>query len=91
MRYEEGIFNTFDECCDSFWKHDTCSVCKKSEQRTVGKKLSAAMKVNTYYLLMKFRQKTTSLKVTGLIEGDSIVSWEIREVNTKYGTIRKAS
>lgn len=57
----------------------TCSVCKKSEQRTVGKKLRAAMKVNTYYLPMKFGQKTTSLKVTGLIEGDSIVSWEIRD------------
>lgn len=50
----------------------TCSVCKKSEQRTVGKKLRAAMKVNTYYLPMKFGQKTTSLKVTGLIKGDSI-------------------
>lgn len=57
----------------------TCSVCKKSEQRTVGKKLRAAMKVNTYYLPMKFGQKTTSLKVTGLIEGDSIVSWEISD------------
>ena len=59
----------------------TCSVCKKKETRNYGKKLTPYMKTSVTSLLLKTKQKTTALKVSGLKKGDSIVSW--KSSNTK--------
>ena len=53
----------------------SCTVCQKTETETYGKKLTPAMKTSVNSLLLKTKQKTTVLKVSGLRRGDSIVSW----------------
>lgn len=59
----------------------SCSVCGNEETRSIGKKLTAKMKVNATKLPLKVKQKTKALKVSGLAKGDSIVSW--KSGNTK--------
>lgn len=54
----------------------TCSVCGTKETRNNGSKLAPTIKVTATKLPLKFRQKTTVLKVSGLAKGDSIVSWK---------------
>lgn len=54
----------------------SCSVCGNEETRSIGKKLTAKMKVNATKLPLKVKQKTKALKVSGLAKGDSIVSWK---------------
>ena len=63
----------------------TCSVCGKEEQKEIGKKLQKTMRISATSLPLKVKQKTTALKVTGLAEGDSIISWKSN--NTKIATI----
>lgn len=63
----------------------TCSTCKKTETRNYGKKLTPYMKTSVTSLLLKTKQKTTVLKVSGLKKGDSIVSW--KSSNTKIVTV----
>lgn len=53
-----------------------CSVCGKSEQKTVGNKLQKTMTVTLFSIPLKTKQKTNVLKVSGLAKGDSIVSWK---------------
>lgn len=53
-----------------------CSVCGKSEQKTVGNKLQKTMTVTLSSIPLKTKQKTNVLKVSGLAKGDSIVSWK---------------
>lgn len=53
-----------------------CSVCGKSEQKTVGNKLQKTMTVTLSSIPLKIKQKTNVLKVSGLAKGDSIVSWK---------------
>lgn len=62
-----------------------CSVCNKREQREVGKKLQATMKVSVASIPLRVRQKTTVLKVYGLAAGDSVSSW--KSCNTKIAKI----
>ena len=59
----------------------TCSVCGKKETRNYGKKLTPSMKVNVSGIILKLKQKTAGVKVTGLARGDSIKSW--KSSNTK--------
>lgn len=54
----------------------TCSVCGTKETRNNGSKLTPTIKVTVAKFPLKFRQKTTVLKVSGLAKGDSIVSWK---------------
>ena len=63
----------------------TCSTCGKEEQKEVGSKLQKTMKISATSVTLKVKQKTTALKVTGLAEGDSIISWKSN--NTKIATI----
>lgn len=53
-----------------------CSVCGKSEQKTVGNKLQKTMIVTLSSIPLKTKQKTNVLKVSGLAKGDSIISWK---------------
>lgn len=53
-----------------------CSVCGKSEQKTVGNKLQKTMTVTLSSIPLKTKQKTNVLKVSGMAKGDSIVSWK---------------
>lgn len=52
----------------------TCSVCKKSETRTVGSKLTPYLNLTSNSLKMKVKQKTTAFKVTGMANGDYVKS-----------------
>ena len=52
----------------------TCSVCKKSETRTVGSKLTPYLNLTANSLKMKVKQKTTAFKVTGMAKGDYVKS-----------------
>ena len=54
----------------------TCSVCGTKETRNNGSKVTPTIKVTATNLPLKFGQKTTALKVSGLAKGDSIVSWK---------------
>ena len=62
-----------------------CDTCQKTETRDYGKKLTPYMKISVTSLLLKTKQKTTVLKVSGLKSGDSIVSW--KSSNTKVVTV----
>ena len=53
-----------------------CELCGISERRSVGKKLTPKIKVNASSFSLKTKQKTTAFKVSGLANGDSIVSWK---------------
>lgn len=58
-----------------------CSTCGKTETRNYGNKLKPSIKVNISSILLKTRQKTTLLRVSGLSKGDSIVSWKSSNTN----------
>lgn len=58
-----------------------CSTCGKTETRNYGNKLKPSIKVNISSILLKTRQKTTLLRVSGLAKGDSIVSWKSSNTN----------
>lgn len=58
-----------------------CSTCGKTETRNHGNKLKPSIKVNISSILLKTRQKTTLLRVSGLAKGDSIVSWKSSNTN----------
>lgn len=53
-----------------------CSICGETETRSYGKKLNATVKVNISSILLKTKQKTTILRVSGLAKGDTITSWK---------------
>lgn len=54
-----------------------CSVCGRSSTRSTGSKLTPFITLNVSGTLpMKTKQKTTSVKVTGLAKGDHVVSWK---------------
>ena len=58
-----------------------CSTCGKTETRNYGNKLKPSITVNISSILLKTRQKTTLLRVSGLAKGDSIVSWKSSNTN----------
>ncbi len=64
----------------------TCA-CGESETRTVGKKLKPTIKLTATSFPLKVKQTTTKLKVSGLANGDSVVSW--KSSNTKIVKVTK--
>jgi hypothetical protein len=69
----------------------TCTVCGGTESEPIAR-LEPTIKVSTKSLLLKVKQSTTKLKVSGLAEGDSVVSWtssdeKIVKVDEKTGTV----
>ncbi|MCD8014503.1 MAG: Ig-like domain-containing protein [Lachnospiraceae bacterium] len=66
----------------------TCEICGETVIREYGTTLTPTITVNASSIKLKKKQKTTALKVTGLAEGDSIVSW--KSSNTKVVTVTSA-
>ena len=62
-----------------------CSACGYTENRTVGSKLKPTIKVSASTIVLKVKQSTTKLKVSGLAAGDSVKSW--KSSNTKIVTV----
>ena len=58
-----------------------CSVCKHYEDRNVGNKIKATIKLTTTSLPLKVKQKVTTFKVYGMAKGDSVVSWKSSNSN----------
>ena len=63
----------------------SCSVCKETETKTVGKKLTPTITVNARKIWLQKGQKTSAFKVTGLANGDSVKSY--KSSNTKIFTV----
>lgn len=63
----------------------TCVTCDKKETQTVGNELTATATVNVSSVTLKEKQNTSSVKVTGLANGDSVKSW--KSTNTKVFTV----
>lgn len=70
----------------------SCTICKKTETRTVGKKLTKVLKLNVSSISLQIKQKTTAVKVTEMAKGDSVKSWKssdtkvVRVAGKKNGT-----
>ena len=64
----------------------TCSVCKKTEERTTGKALTKVLKLNASSISLRTRQKTTKVKVASMAKGDSVKSW--KSSNTKIVSVK---
>lgn len=58
-----------------------CSVCKYHEDRNVGNKLKATIKLTATSLPLKIKQQVTTFKVYGLARGDSVISWKSSNSN----------
>ena len=54
----------------------SCITCGKTETQTAGNKLTATATVNVSSVTLKEKQNTSSVKVTGLANGDSVKSWK---------------
>lgn len=54
----------------------TCSRCKKTATKTVGKKLSPILEVSTSSAILKTGQSTKVFCVTKMANGDSVKSWK---------------
>ncbi|MCD8015849.1 MAG: Ig-like domain-containing protein, partial [Lachnospiraceae bacterium] len=63
----------------------TCESCGDVETRTNGDALTPTIAVNATTIKLKVKQSTSKLKVTGLANGDSILSW--KSSNTKIVTV----
>lgn len=71
-----GAWTTTKEA-DVFSKEEqkrTCSICGKTETRTIGDKLKATISTNAASLKLKKKQSTTKFTVTGLAKGDYVTS-----------------
>lgn len=53
----------------------TCS-CGQKETRAVGSKLAPTIRLNAGSIVLKRKQRTNKLKVSGLAAGDSVKSWK---------------
>lgn len=58
-----------------------CGTCGAVEQNTVGSRLASTMTLNASSLVLKVKQSTTKLTVTGMALGDSLAS--VTSSNTK--------
>ena len=58
-----------------------CGTCGAVEQNTVGSRLASTMTLNASSLVLKVKQSTTKLAVTGMALGDSLAS--VTSSNTK--------
>ena len=82
-----GAWTTTKEA-DVFSKEEqkrTCSICGKTETRTIGDKLKATISTNAASLKLKKKQSTTKFTVTGLAKGDYVTS--ITSSNNKIVTV----
>ena len=82
-----GAWTTTKEA-DVFSKEEqkrTCSICGKTETRTIGDKLKATISTNVASLKLKKKQSTTKFTVTGLAKGDYVTS--ITSSNQKIVTV----
>ena len=64
----------------------TCSICGKTATRSVGKKLTATIKLNAKSIKLQQKQTTKKIKVT-MANGDSVKSW--KSSNKKIVTVNK--
>lgn len=81
-----GAWTTTKEV-DAFSKEEqkrTCSICGKTETRTIGDKLKATISTNAASLKLKKKQSTTKFTITGLAKGDYVTS--ITSSNNKIVT-----
>lgn len=81
-----GAWTTTKEA-DVFSKEEqkrTCSICGKTETRTIGDKLKATISTNAASLKLKKKQSTTKFTITGLAKGDYVTS--ITSSNNKIVT-----
>ena len=81
-----GAWTTTKEV-DVFSKEEqkrTCSICRKTETRTIGDKLKATISTNAASLKLKKKQSTTKFTITGLAKGDYVTS--ITSSNNKIVT-----
>lgn len=81
-----GAWTTTKEV-DVFSKEEqkrTCSICGKTETRTIGDKLKATISTNAASLKLKKKQSTTKFTITGLAKGDYVTS--ITSSNNKIVT-----
>lgn len=68
-------------------KQERICACGEKETRTVGTPLKATIKVNMSSVPLKVKQTTTKLKVSGLANGDAVVSYT--SSNRKVFTVDK--
>lgn len=68
-------------------KQERVCACGEKETRTVGTALTPSIKVNMTVIPLKVKQTTTKFKVSGLANGDSIVSYT--SSNPKVFTVDK--
>ena len=81
-----GAWTTTKEV-DVFSKEEQkrpCSICGKTETRTIGDKLKATISTNAASLKLKKKQSTTKFTITGLAKGDYVTS--ITSSNNKIVT-----
>ena len=81
-----GAWTTTKEV-DVFSKEEqkrTCSICGKTETRTIGDKLKATISTSAASLKLKKKQSTTKFTITGLAKGDYVTS--ITSSNNKIVT-----
>lgn len=81
-----GAWTTTKEV-DVFSKEEqkrTCSICGKTETRTIGDKIKATISTNAASLKLKKKQSTTKFTITGLAKGDYVTS--ITSSNNKIVT-----
>ena len=68
-------------------KQERVCACGEKETRTVGTALTPSIKVNMTLISLQVKQTTTKFKVSGLANGDSIVSYT--SSNPKVFTVNK--
>ena len=64
----------------------TCATCGTVETKSVGEKLAPTATVNASTIILKVKQSTKGLKVTGLAKGDSVAAW--KSADTKVFTVK---
>lgn len=64
-----------------------CTICGAKKTRDNGSKLTATMKLNVTSIKLQKKQSTTKVKVTDLVNGDSVKSWT--SSNKKIVTVDK--
>lgn len=52
-----------------------CSLCKDTDTRTIGTKLTPTIYLNVTNIILKTQQSTSEVNVSGLAEGDYIIFW----------------
>lgn len=53
-----------------------CSICGKSERQSLGTKLEPTMEISENNILLRVKQTTRVVKVSGLAKGDFVQSWK---------------